>query len=133
VNWLGTLWRTSREVVALPARWWHHLGRRKPKPYRYVHVEEFPDGIDANKLYIAGENGYFWAAAMLCPCGCGDVIELNLLKKARPCWTVQEHPDGLVSLRPSVWRRQRCRSHFVLRGGQIEWCREYLAGAEREE
>jgi hypothetical protein len=55
VTWLGTLWRTSREIVALPARWWHHLGRRKLKPYRYVHVEEFPDALDANKLYIAGE------------------------------------------------------------------------------
>ncbi|HXP45513.1 MAG TPA: hypothetical protein VN833_35045, partial [Candidatus Acidoferrales bacterium] len=79
MSWLGTLWRTSREILALPARWWHHLGRRKLKPYRYVHVEEFPDALDANKLYIAGEHGYFWAAAMLCPCGCGDVIELNLL------------------------------------------------------
>lgn len=124
MTWVDSLWRKGREIVFIPARWWNQRQLRKGKPYRYVHVDEFPDSLEANKLYIAGENGYFWAAAVLCPCGCGDVIELNLLKKARPCWTVQEHSNGLVSLRPSVWRRQGCRSHFYLRNGKIEWCRK---------
>ncbi|WP_436231260.1 DUF6527 family protein [Caballeronia sp. LjRoot29] len=59
---------------------------------------------------------------MICPCGCGEVIELNLLKQARPCWSAEEHPDGTISLVPSVWRQRGCRSHFFLRRGGIEWC-----------
>ncbi len=125
MKWLALLWRSVYDVVALPARWLEN--RKKPRIifYRFEHVDEFPDSLNPHKLYLAGENGYFWAAAMLCPCGCGDVIELNLLKKARPCWSVNEHPDGLVSLMPSVWRREGCHSHFFLRRGQIEWCRDY--------
>ncbi len=125
MNWAASLWRKGREIVSLPARWWSQRRRRKGKPYRYVHVEEFPDRLESSKLYLAGDNGYFWAAAMLCPCGCGDVIELNLLKKARPCWSVTEHPDGSASLMPSIWRRQGCRSHFYLRHGRIDWCHGY--------
>ncbi|MGE3343138.1 MAG: DUF6527 family protein [Vicinamibacterales bacterium] len=34
-----------------------------------------------------------WAAALLCPCGCGDVIELNLVEQASPCWRVRQHRD----------------------------------------
>lgn len=133
MSWLGSLWRTGREIASFPARWWAQRKRCKLKPYRYQHVEEFPDVMEARRLYVAGENGYFWAAAMLCPCGCGDVIELNLLKKARPCWSVTEHPDGSVSVRPSVWRRQGCRSHFFLRRGHIEWCADYSATSDQGE
>lgn len=121
MKWLASLWRQTRKLALRPVQ--RLVGRKPPKVklYRCEHVEEFPDALEGHKLYVAGENTYFWAAAMLCPCGCGEVIELNLLPKARPCWTVQEHPNGLVSLRPSVWRRQGCRSHFYLRRGQIEW------------
>jgi hypothetical protein len=125
VNWFASLWRTGRRIVSLPAQWWNQRSRRKPTPYRYTYVEDFPNVLETHKLYVAGENGYFWAAVMLCPCGCKDVIELNLLRKARPCWTVHEHQDGLVSLMPSVRRREGCKSHFYLRRGQIEWCRMY--------
>jgi Family of unknown function (DUF6527) len=129
VNWLDSLWRSGRNVVSLPSRWWSKKQRNKPKRYRNVHVDEFPDSFEPSKLYLAGENGYLWAAALLCPCGCGDLIELNLLKKARPCWSVQEHPDGFPTLMPSVWRREGCRSHFYLRRGHIVWCREYSTSA----
>jgi hypothetical protein len=85
-------------------------------------VQEFPDKLDRAMVYLAGEGYNLWAAAMICPCGCGDVIELNLLKRARPCWGVQEHSDGTITLAPSVWRQKGCRSHFILRRGRIDWC-----------
>ena len=122
MKWLASLWHQTRKLASLPSKWIERFKRKKVRLYHYEHVEELPDSLETHKLYIAGENGYFWAAAMLCPCGCGDVIELNLLKKVRPCWTVREHPDSLVSLKPSVWRRQGCRSHFILRLGCIDWC-----------
>jgi len=143
VKWLASLWRQTRELAAsfghqtrkiasLPAQWIEQRKRPKVQLYHYEHVEELPDLLQAHTLYLAGENGYFWAAAMLCPCGCGDAIELNLLKKARPCWTVHEHSDRSASLTPSVWRRQGCRSHFFLRHGRIDWCQEYAVQTKDE-
>jgi hypothetical protein len=73
-------------------------------------------------VYLSGEGEHLWAAAMICPCGCGDVVELNLLKQVRPCWNFKEHPDGSISLMPSIWRQKGCCSHFLVRYGRIDWC-----------
>jgi hypothetical protein len=85
-------------------------------------VEDIPDRLVPANVYLAGEDNNLWAAAMLCPCGCKDVIELNLLTQARPSWKVQQHSDGTVSLAPSVWRQKGCGSHFFVRQGRIDWC-----------
>jgi hypothetical protein len=95
---------------------------RKPKLFRCVRVDEFPDKLAQATIYLAGEGNNLWAASMVCPCGCGEVIELNLLNQTRPCWSAQEHPDGTVTLAPSVWRQRGCRSHFFVRHGRIDWC-----------
>jgi hypothetical protein len=52
-----------------------------------------------------------------------DVLELNLLKQPRPCWSVREHRGGSVTLMPFVWRTQGCRSHFLIRSSRIDRCR----------
>ncbi len=109
-------------------QWLQRLWPWGPKPYRVERVEDFPDRLRDHRVYIAGENGHAWAAAMRCPCGCGDVIHMNLLPESRPRWTVEERPDGVVTLHPSVWRRKGCRSHFFVRGGEIVRCAEQ-AGA----
>jgi len=118
VAFFGRVWAA---VIFLPKRIAALWPFRKRKVFRSDRVEEFPDKLDAWKVYLAGEGDNLWAAAMICPCGCGDVIELNLLPQARPRWTAQEHLDGTVSLEPSVWRRKGCRSHFVVRHGRIDW------------
>lgn len=93
-------------------------GKNVDGKFRYATVEDFPESLEESKVYVADA----WGAALLCPCGCGDVIQLNLLKNVRPRWRVREHFDHSVSLTPSVWRRHGCRSHFFLRRGRIEWC-----------
>ncbi len=118
-NFLSWLRSTAANVAQLAASFWPW---RKPKLFRVIRVEEFPDNLKKTKVYLAGEDENLWAAAMVCPCGCGDVIELNLLKQARPCWNVQIHSDETVTLTPSVWRQKGCRSHFWLRHGRIDWC-----------
>ncbi|MGD9420073.1 MAG: DUF6527 family protein [Verrucomicrobiota bacterium JB025] len=60
---------------------------------------------------------------MLCPCGCGCLIHLNLLfDLSRPRWDVRQEADGSATITPSIWRNNGCRSHFVLRHGRIRWC-----------
>ena len=96
------------------------LGLRTPT-FRAVHVADIPDRLAVEKLYVAGDDGYAWSAAMLCPCGCGSTLEMNLLTDAQPCWTFSETPDGLATLYPSVWRKIECHSHFFLQNGRVRW------------
>lgn len=103
-------------------RWLRGLWPWGRRPYRAAHVEELPRRISGGVVYIVGENGHVWAAAMICPCGCGETIHMNLLPEARPRWTFEQHTDRSVSLHPSVWRQKGCRSHFFVRRGAIVWC-----------
>ena len=91
-------------------------------PYRTIIVEEYlPKTLRPRALYIVQEDGAQEQAAMICPCGCGRVLQMNLLTDDRPCWRVTRHEDGTATLYPSVWRKKDCRSHFWFRRGKIEW------------
>lgn len=83
-------------------------------------VEDLPEYPLANTVYIVGSADDPWLAALVCPCGCGEVIKCPLARLAGPLWTV-EVMDGLATLRPSVWRTVGCRSHFFVVRGRIEW------------
>lgn len=80
-----------------------------------------PEHIDPMTLYLVGEDGAYWLAVMVCPCGCGDTIRLPMSTGSSPCWRVGR-PLNPPTLWPSVHRTVRCRSHFILRRGAIEWC-----------
>lgn len=89
--------------------------------YRCAREEDIPDSLGSFTVYFVGEGENLWAAAMTCPCGCSERIELNLLPQVRPRWIATEHDDHTVSLEPSVWRQTGGRSHFILRRGRIIW------------
>ncbi len=132
--WFSSLWQKTREVARVSAAEVRKkLPRKKQKPYRSKRVEEMPDTFKPLTLYLCGEGEHLWAAVMICPCGCKELINLNLLQTIRPRWSVQEHRDGTASLKPSIWRRKGCRSHFFLRHGRVEWCREYSNEGDEEE
>src|SRR5258707_6568724 len=69
-----------------------------------VRTDELPAKPSARHLYLVGERGEDWYAAMRCPYRRGAVIELNLVPPGRPCWRLTTEPDGSPSLSPSVWR-----------------------------
>jgi hypothetical protein len=124
MTWFGAIAGRIRALASALRAWLAAGLRRDRRPrIRYERVEELPDRLEPATLYAVGEEPHVWAAAMLCPCGCGDVIELNLLEQASPCWSVRQHRDGTVTLVPSVWRTQGCRSHFLIRDSRIDWCR----------
>lgn len=104
--------------------WWflRYWLTGRPVPHRTIHVEELPESLCRNCMYVVGENGSFWFVAMICPCGCGEVLYMNLLKERRPRWSVTPNADGTISLAPSVFRQKGCRSHFFFRRGLVEWC-----------
>lgn len=71
-------------------------------------------------LYIVGNPNAKWAL-LQCPCGCGERIDINLMKARRPHWSVTVQA-GLVTVDPSIWvPANRCGSHFWLDRNRILW------------
>lgn len=58
---------------------------------------------------------------MKCPDGCGDTLVINLDPRAGKAWRLDVRKDE-VTLYPSVWREDGCRSHFILWRDRILWC-----------
>ncbi len=110
-------------VLARLWTWLRRLFTRRRAVLRTVVVDELPVRLEPKLVYLVGEGDQLWCAALLCPCGCAAVIQLNLVASTRPVWCVHRHSHtDRVTLRPSIWRTQGCRSHFFLRDGCIEWC-----------
>jgi hypothetical protein len=97
------------------------LGRPWRPYWRVDVVGDIPDTPKPFVLYVVGEDGHQWYAAMRCPCGCGEVLHMGLNPSTSPCWTLTRFWNGAATLTPSVWRRVGCRSHFYLVEGQIRW------------
>lgn len=112
-----------RILRAIWARFLSWFAWEKPvRPLKTVHADELPDVLDSAAVYVLGESEYCWFVAMTCPCGCKSILQMSLLADAKPRWRLTEHGDGTVTLHPSVWRTEGCRSHFFLRHGFIKWC-----------
>lgn len=92
------------------------------KPYKTKVVEGcLPKRLKRRTVYLVEEDGYDEQAAMVCPCGCKRVLQMNLIPDERPLWTATRHPEGTVSLHPSVWRKKDCGSHFWFKRGRVHW------------
>lgn len=89
--------------------------------YRVIRCTDLPDKPSDEKLYIVGEEGVYWLAAMKCPCGCGDLIQLSLSENSHPRWRLAG-TDTQPTLFPSINRTVGCKSHFHLRNGSVLWC-----------
>lgn len=61
---------------------------------------------------IVERKGLRWLI-LVCPCGCGSEIPVNLDPRAGPAWSLYQGVKGL-SLYPSVWRDTDCESHFII-------------------
>jgi len=83
-------------------------------------VDDIPVQVSPGYLYLVGEDDDYWAATMLCPCGCGDTITLNLIG-SHPVWCTVTGQSGMVSLHPSIHRQTGCRSHYWIRDGIVSW------------
>ena len=111
MNWIINFWRAILQFFGLVG------------PYQTEMVTDLPDKLRARRIYLIGEDGEYWFAAMSCPCGCAATIQLSLLPDERPHWRYQQHDNGTLTLQPSVWRTKGCKSHFFVRHGEIDWCK----------
>lgn len=67
----------------------------------------------------------------VCPDGCGSEVVVNLDRRAGPAWSLYRSERG-VSIFPSIWRDDGCRSHFVIWNGQLFLFRDDYAWAPDE-
>lgn len=87
-----------------------------------IEGDSLPSTLPRRNVVLARDDGEDWCVGFRCPCGCGRTIELLVIQEAKPRWDVQPDPKGTVTLHPSVWLRDGCRSHFFVRKGRIKWC-----------
>lgn len=81
--------------------------------------------LQKGQLIVVGvSNQYQKWAYFKCPCGCGDQLRLNLSSKDSPSWKVDVSDDGVASIHPSVRQVNGCYSHFWLKQGSIDWCKD---------
>lgn len=108
------------------------LGRAAPPGYRLAFCSETkaPDAVAPLTVYVIRSGSNQKWAQLKCPCGCGDVILLNLSQSRRPRWGVTSSLLRKATIFPSVWRTDGCRSHFFIRRGQVDWCLEALRQAD---
>lgn len=103
------------------------LFKRKKIDFGIVFIEHNPtiDKIYEKKLFIVDEKGYAKWVYMKCPCGCGEILTLSLMRKHRPNWNLKIDRINRATLYPSVWKRDGCRSHFWICKGKLEWVHPY--------
>jgi len=87
-----------------------------------VDGDSLPRHLPRKNLVLAREDGEDWCVGLLCPCGCGRTIELQVFPEARPSWQLAVDNKNRPTLHPSVWVKDGCKSHFWLRKGKVFWC-----------
>ena len=71
--------RLFHKIRNLSRRTWLGVYRLLVPPYRTVVIEEaLPKVLGWRILYVVQEDGYREQVAMICPCGCGRVLHMNL-------------------------------------------------------
>jgi hypothetical protein len=83
-------------------------------------MNDVPDKF-TNEIYLVARGGTYRWMLMMCPCGCGERLAVNLMRTATPHWRLSLK-QGKVSLNPSVWvTEEKCGSHFWLIENQLIW------------
>jgi len=115
-----------RAIKAWARRWWAVRPKLEVRKWFrrsiwIVEAAERPQTLRPHRLYVTRHAHGPAFGFMLCPCGCGETIQLRFMGDRRPRWSL-ESPSGRPTVFPSVWRQSGCRSHFFVRHGHIDWC-----------
>lgn len=109
---------TAKKILRRIARW---VANRQSYS---VALATSMSGLPANlegKIILVGAVGAFKWAVFQCPCGCGERIDVNLMRSHRPSWHLRLTRDK-VTLYPSIWvPSERCGSHFWIVRNQVRW------------
>lgn len=79
--------------------------------------EDSPIKLNDNTVYLIED----WCITFNCPCGCGEIIQLNSLPDSSPKWTYSIKRNS-INILPSIRRVKGCKSHFWIKSGKVRWC-----------
>jgi len=104
--------------------WWRRLKARAlpARRLKIVKGDSLPSRLPHRDVVLARDGDEDWCVGMRCPCGCGQTIELLVIREVAPRWDLSVDAKGFPTLKPSVWLQKGCRSHFWLRHGYVHWC-----------
>lgn len=89
---------------------------------RTVPTHPAPENIRLGQVVVVGDSKYQKWACFRCPGGCGESILLSLNQKRHPFWRLSLDWLGRPTLHPSIRQLNKCRCHFWVRQGIVEWC-----------
>lgn len=95
---------------------------KKINSYSVENVQEYPENFEAKIIYLLGKPSQPLLAGLICPCGCGEVIELVLYPAKSPSWKLENVKKNRVTIYPSIRKVSGCKSHFFITEGKIKWC-----------
>lgn len=98
--------------------------------YKTEWVEDLPEKTDENTIYIVGGRRHPFHAVIPCPKReCTSLFHLELRPTHSEGWTLKEHPDGTVTLKPSIktlkpsinLNESPCHCHWFIQKGCVVW------------
>jgi len=89
-----------------------------------VSLHPSPDSINPGVIYVVGGRNYQKWAYLLSPGVGGEIIQLCLMNRYRPHWSVEADYMERATIQPSIRRLEGARDHFWIRRGCVEWCRD---------
>lgn len=104
------------------------LARKAPQVFRRSRysgvrivdrVSDIPKKTDSSIFLVERDGRYQWAV-FDCPCRTGHRLTVSLRKTEQPHWAANCQ-GSKVSLYPSLWLGDNCRSHFWIRDNKVNW------------
>lgn len=115
-GWISRKWNFFWERISR-----HVKGAEVASKFNIEFVEDTPDRISENTIFVVQDGNFPELLAFECPCGCRARIILNLLPDASPKWSFYISEQGKIDIYPSIWRKVGCKSHFFVRESNIDW------------
>jgi hypothetical protein len=82
-------------------------------------MSEVPDKT-GSFIFIVERGGHAQWAVFDCPCRRGHRLTVSLRKSDHPHWSIRWRGEKL-SLSPSLWLTNDCKSHFWIRDNKVTW------------
>lgn len=111
---MGRLFRLINQIVVKAG-----LAKSKCRFPMTLFCSDFPDELAKDTIYVMGSGKYLYSVAFVCPCNMGHIVQLSLHQDEHPYWNVQFHINGTVTLKPSIWYKNGCRSHYFVKRGLV--------------
>jgi hypothetical protein len=104
---------TQKSILKRRSRFWKTVTFN-----RVVRVETQDEGLSATQdhqtlAFVTNGKKAKWLL-FRCPCGCGDLLRINLSPSIHPCWRLRVSRNGKLSIFPSIDRESGCGAHFFL-------------------